>query len=84
MILGIAVAAICGVVSAILGRSEDGRHGVSWIWNRLTGRALVEALPSGHGGLVLAVLLSAAAITGWLWLLSQATRLAFLYAGWSR
>ena len=84
LILGIAVAAICGAVGAILGRGEDGHHGASWIWNKLTGRALVEAMPSGNGGLVLAALLSAAAITGWLWLLTQATRLAFLYAGWSR
>jgi hypothetical protein len=30
------------------------------------------------------LILSVAAITGWLWLLTQVMRLAFLYAGWSR
>ena len=84
VVLGIAVTAMCVAVSAILGRNEYGRSGASWLWSKLTGRDLLAAMPGGHGGLALAVILSAAAITGWLWLLTQATRLAFLYAGWSR
>ena len=40
--------------------------------------------PGVHMGLTLVLILSVAALTGWLWLLTQATHLAFVYAGWSR
>jgi hypothetical protein len=53
-------------------------------WHRLTGRDSLGEILDGPAGLLLTLILSAAAVTGWLWLLTKAMRLAFLYAGWSR
>jgi len=83
-IFGMAVLMMGATISAIFGSSESGLHGASWIRARLTGRALLGVALSGHMGLTLVLILSVAALTGWLWLLTQATRLAFRYAGWSR
>jgi len=83
-IFGVAVLAICGAISAVFRSSAHGVHAASWAWHRLTGQDSLRDILGGHVGLVLVVIFSAAALTGWLWLLSQAMRLAVLYAGWSR
>ena len=83
-IFGAAVLTMCGAISAAFRSSAYGLYGVSWVWNRLAGQDSLHDILGGHVGLVLMLIFSVAAITGWLWLLSQAMRLAILYAGWSR
>jgi len=83
-ILGVVVLMMGATVSTVVGTSEYGRHGASLVWARLTGRDSLGEAMGGHLGLILVLILSVAALTGWLWLLTQATRLAFRYAGWSR
>ncbi|HXJ82988.1 MAG TPA: hypothetical protein VMS64_30410 [Candidatus Methylomirabilis sp.] len=83
-ILGAVVLVMGATISTVFASSEHGVRGASWIWARLAGRDSFAEWLSGHLGLTLALMLSVVALTGWLWLLTQATRLAFLYAGWSR
>ena len=78
-----AVLVMCGAIAVIYGSSEHAVSGASWMWTWFTGLSLGEKL-GGPVGLVVALILSIAAITGWLWLLTQAMHLAALYAGWSR
>jgi hypothetical protein len=83
-ILGVVVLVMAGTISALFASSDDGLRRASGLWMRLTGRDSLADWLGGHMGLTLVLILSLAALTGWLWLLTQATRLAFLYAGWSR
>ena len=82
--IAIAVLVMCGAIGAVFGSSEYAAHGASWMWSRVAGRDSLGELLGGHVGLVLTLILSIAAITGWLWLLTQVMHLAFRYAGWSR
>ncbi len=75
---------MCGAISGVFRSSVHGLHAASWAWHRLTGQDSLRDILGGRVGLVLVVIFSAAALTGWLWLLSQAMRVAVLYAGWSR
>lgn len=82
--LGLVVLVMGATISIVFASSEDGMRRVSLVWARLTGRDSLAEWLSGHRGLTLVLVMSVAALTGWLWLLTQATRLAFFYAGWSR
>jgi hypothetical protein len=84
VMFAMAVLAMCGAIAVVFAGSEYGLYGASWMWNRLTGQDSLSEMLGGHVGLFLTLILSVAAITGWLWLLTQVMRLAFLYAGWSR
>jgi hypothetical protein len=83
VMFGVAVLMMCGAIAVVFGSSESALSGASRMWNRLTGRDSLGEKLGGPIGLVLTVILSVAAITGWLWLLTQAMHLAVLYAGWS-
>jgi hypothetical protein len=84
LIFAVAVVMMCGAISAVFASSGYALSGASWVWNRLTGRDSPAEMLGGPAGLALALILSAAAVTGWLWLVSEAMRLALVYAGWSR
>jgi hypothetical protein len=83
VIFGMAVLLMCGAIGAVVGSSHHALSGVSWAWNQITGRDILGEKLAGPAGLALALVLSVAAITGWLWLLTQAMGLAMSYAGWS-
>jgi hypothetical protein len=82
--LGGVVLVMGATISTVFASSEFGVRRASLWWARLTGHDSLAEWLSGHMGLTLVLVLSAAALTGWLWLLTQAMRVAFLYAGWSR
>jgi hypothetical protein len=81
--LAVAVLAMCAAIAVVFRSGEYVMSGALWLRTQLAGLSLAEK-PGGPASLVLALILSVAAITGWLWLLTQAARFAALYAGWSR
>jgi hypothetical protein len=81
--LAAAVLVMCGAIAVAFRSGEHMVSGALWLCTQLAGLSLAEKL-GGPAGLVVALILSVAAITGWLWLLMQAMRFAALYAGWSR
>lgn len=81
--LAVAVLVMCGAIAIVFRSGEYVVSGALWRCPQLAGLSLAEKL-GGPAGLVVALILSVAAITGWLWLLTQAMRFAALYAGWAR